>query len=61
MTLYGDATGIDVQGWTITNCEYAVYSDGVAGGVLKNNTSTGSTTPPVIRYPLINGTGNSWH
>jgi hypothetical protein len=61
MTLYGDATGIDVEGWTISNSEYAVYSDGVAAGILRNNTSTGSTTPPVIRAPLIDGGGNSWH
>jgi hypothetical protein len=61
MTFYGDATGIDIEGWQISNSEYAVYSDGVAGGVLKDNTSTGSTVAPVIRYPLVDGGGNSWH
>jgi hypothetical protein len=61
MTLYGDATGIDIQDWLISNCDYAVVSDGNAAGVLRNNTSTGSTSPPVIRGSLVNGTGNSWN
>jgi hypothetical protein len=61
MTFYGDATGIDIQGWRISGCEYAVYSDGNAAGVLKNNTSIGSTAPPVILRSLVSGSGNSWH
>ena len=61
ITLYGDVTGLDVEGWTITNCEYAVTSDGTAAGILRNNEATGSTSPPIIREPLIDGGGNAWH
>jgi hypothetical protein len=61
MTLYGDATGIDVEYWTITNSDYAVKSDGIAAGVLRNNTATGSTYAPIIQSPLVDGGGNAWH
>ncbi|HEY5473083.1 MAG TPA: hypothetical protein VIK32_07825, partial [Candidatus Limnocylindrales bacterium] len=61
ITLEGDVTGLDVEGWTITNCEYAVTSDGTAAGILRNNEATGSTSPPIIREPLIDAGGNTWH
>ena len=58
---WGDASRVDIEGWTITNCDYAVSTDGVAAGILKNNTATGSTNAPIIKAPFVDGGGNSWH
>jgi hypothetical protein len=61
MTLYGTVTGLRVEDWIISDCEYAVTSDGNSSGVLRGNVSTGSTNEPIIRPPLVDGGGNSWH
>src|SRR5262249_23119745 len=61
MALWDAASGIDVESWVITNCDYPVSSNGAAAGILKNNTSTGSAHAPIIKGPLIDAGGNSWH
>ncbi len=61
MTLYGGVTGLRVEDWTISDCDYPVTSDGNAAGFLRGNRSTGSTNPPDIRPPLIDAGGNSWY
>lgn len=61
MTLYGKVTGLLVEGWIISDCAYAVTSDGNSEGILRGNVSTGSTNAPIIRPPLQDAGGNSWH
>jgi hypothetical protein len=58
---WGDATGVDVEGWRITNADYPVSTDGVAAGILRNNSATGSMYAPIIKAPFVDGGGNSWH
>jgi hypothetical protein len=60
MLSWGDATDVAIDSWTITNCDYAVSTDGVSQGVLSNNSSTGSTYRPIIKSPFVS-TGNSWN
>ena len=60
MLAWGDVSGVDVENWTITNCGYAVDTDGIAAGILKNNTASGSTYAPIIKAPFIDGGGNIW-
>jgi hypothetical protein len=61
MTLFGSVSDLRIEGWLISDCDYAVTSDGKAAGILRGNVSTGSANPPIIRAPLVDAGGNSWH
>jgi hypothetical protein len=60
MLAWGDVSGVDVENWIITNSDYAVNTDGIAAGILKNNTASGSTYAPIIKAPFVDGGGNVW-
>jgi len=54
----GNATGVKIESWTITNCTVSVDSNGPAGIV--ENVHAKSSGAPTIRKPMIDGGGNSW-
>lgn len=61
MVGYDDATGIIFDGWTVTDCDYPVNTDGVATGIVRNCVGLGNTLAPLIQAPFVDGGGNSWN
>lgn len=51
--------GVDVESWTITNCNFPFTANAGVAGTVKNMTSTGCGAPS-IGSPFVDGGGNSW-
>lgn len=63
--VWSDATGIDIDGWTIDDCNATIDAQETAAGTVKNCTATDSgVTVPGSGYwtdaSLVDGGGNSW-
>jgi hypothetical protein len=54
----GNATGVTIEGWTITHCIVSFDSNGPAG-VVKNMHASTSGSPTIMR-PMVDGGGNVW-
>jgi hypothetical protein len=63
--LYADATGVDIDGWTIADCDATFDAQDSASGTVRNCHATNSgTTKPGSGYwtdaALVDGGGNTW-
>jgi hypothetical protein len=54
----GNATGVKIEGWTISHCVVSFDSNGPAGIVKDMHASTSGA--PTIRKPMVDGGGNVW-
>jgi hypothetical protein len=61
MTSWQGATGVLFDGWNVTGCYDTVNTDGTSAGIVRNSTTTGCASAPLIRSPFVDGGGNSWH
>jgi hypothetical protein len=63
--LWADATGIDVDGWTISSCDATFDAEETASGTIKNchATNSGKTvfgSGYLTDKAIVDGGGNSW-
>jgi hypothetical protein len=52
------AIGVEIEGWTISNCAISFDSQGPAGIVRQVHATTSG--PPIIESPMVDGGGNDW-
>lgn len=63
--LWADATGIDVDGWTITDCDATFDVNEDSAGTIRNSTATGSGSTAQgagywVNEDVTDAGGNSW-
>jgi len=54
-----DATGVDIEGWTISGTSGPSFDSEGPAGIVKNMHATTSGAP-IIQSPMVNGGGNVW-
>lgn len=54
-----DATGLDIEGWTISGTSGPAFDSQGPAGVVKNMHATTSGAP-IIQAPMVNSGGNIW-
>jgi len=55
----GDATGVDIEGWTISGTSGPAFDSEGPAGIVKNIHASNSGAPEILA-PMVNGGGNVW-